>query len=118
MQHITLSDKQREYIQSKIEHLGTIDKRIDDSSTMVHVDIKHLSIADNDNKIEIDVNMTIPGGNFYVTESGKIPEEAINKAYETLRHQLEKYKSKHKHLHDAAKIPGSKEGEFDNLLEG
>lgn len=116
-QHIQISDDQKRYITSALEPLFSIDKHIDDPSSLLHIDVKHLPVKNKDESIEIDIKMIVPHGDFYVSDSGKTPEEAVDRSVKKLRNQLEKYKDKHNHLHNAAKDVDGNKGEFDDLIE-
>ncbi len=98
--HINLSDTQKEYITEKISNLGKYGKQIDDEATLVHVDVKKLDHVNKKEKVEIDIRMKVPGGDFFVQETGITPEETIDKAVLKFRHQIERYKDKKDHLHD------------------
>jgi len=121
--HIMLGDNQKDYITQKIEHIAVFDKHIDDASSITNVHIKHNgSVKDNKQSIVITVDMKVPHGQFHSSEVGKSPEAAIDKCIKKLEHQINKYKAKHNHLHDASKIPGEVVDEsidkFSDLVEG
>lgn len=117
-QHITLSDKQKDYITKTIQHMSVMDRHIDDPASTIHIDVKHLAVKNKDESIEIDVHMTVPHGNFKVADCGKTPEEAVDKVVLKLRKQIEKYKGKNLPSHDLTKEEMLQEmGEFDYLLE-
>lgn len=98
--NIRLADSQKDYITEKISHLAKFDERIADESSLVHVSVKGVEHENTKEKVEIDIRMKVPGGEFFAQDIGITPEETIDKAVVKFRHQLEKYKGKHEHLHD------------------
>lgn len=93
---LVLTDTETSYINSKMEKLSSMAKRIQDSSSEIRVDVIHEQTRDKSDSITCVITMYVPGSTLRVKENGTKVNEATDKAQEAMFPQIEKYKSKHK----------------------
>jgi ribosomal subunit interface protein len=91
---IKLTLKEEEYVQTKMEKLMTMAKRIKDESTELRVDIRKKETKDKDDSITCVITLYVPKDTLRVSENGSKINEAVDKAQETMFPQIEKYKAK------------------------
>lgn len=92
--HIHLGEKQKEYIENKLNSLN-IFKIVEDPSVMAKVDVELLEKGVEDKNMEMKVTMTVPGTVLRAETFCKAVEEGIDLLEAKLRMQLEKYKTTH-----------------------
>ena len=87
--HFDADAKLVDFIQRKADKLDTFFDRIIDGEVFMRLE-KNES---NENKI-IEIKLNIPGNQLFAKEKSKTFEAAADKAIESLRRQLKKYKEK------------------------
>jgi ribosomal subunit interface protein len=91
--HLSLTDGQKEYIETKLDHLKKFD-RVEDESTLVKVDVEYTESKISDRKILMIVQMVLPHMVARAEVDCKTVEEGIDLAHDKLKIQLEKHKEK------------------------
>jgi ribosomal subunit interface protein len=91
---LSLSDRQREYIEKKIQALSKF-KMMKDESVLVKVEVELIDAREDERKINLKVNINFLGELIRAEERGLTVEEAIDLVEDKLKTQLEKYKEKH-----------------------
>jgi len=89
--HFDADPKLLGFIQKKLEKLETFYDRITGGEVFLRLDKSDNSKIRN--KV-LEVKINVPGGEFFVKESGKTFEEATDVALEALKSQIKKFKSK------------------------
>lgn len=92
--HISLGEKQQEYIENKLNSLS-IFKVVEDPSVMAKVDVELMEKGVEDKNIQMNVTMSVPGTVLRAETVCKGVEEGIDLLEAKLRMQLEKYKTTH-----------------------
>jgi len=87
--HFTADKKLIDHIEKKIKKLGHVFDRIVGAEVFLRLE----NVQDDENKIA-EIKLLIPGSDLFVKKQSKSFEEAINKAEESLKRQLTKYKEK------------------------
>lgn len=88
----TITDDDKELIESKIEKLSKFDKRIADESVKVHVEIVR-GTRHNKPNYGARVQITIPGGSLRAETSGKTIADAIDEIEKKFRNAITKLDS-------------------------
>jgi ribosomal subunit interface protein len=89
---LRLSDRQEDYITSKIESLNRF-KIMEDPSVVVRVDVEYQEHLSSDKKILMAVTASVPQETLRAETDALTVEEGIDLMEEKLRSQLEKYKT-------------------------
>jgi ribosomal subunit interface protein len=89
---LRLSDRQEDYITSKIEMLTKF-KLMEDPSVTVRVDVEYQEHLSSDKKIVMAVTASIPQDSLRAETTALTVEEGIDLLEEKLRSQLEKIKT-------------------------
>jgi ribosome-associated translation inhibitor RaiA len=89
---LRLSDRQEDYISSKLESLS-IFKVMEDPSVVVRVDVEYSEHIASDKKITMAVTATVPQDTLRAETDCLTVEEGVDLLEEKLRAQLEKYKT-------------------------
>ncbi len=89
---LRLSDRQEDYITSKIEMLSKF-KIMEDPSVVVRVDVEYQEHLSSDKKILMAVTASVPQETLRAETDALTVEEGIDLLEEKLRSQLEKYKT-------------------------
>ncbi len=92
--NLSLNDFQKDYINGKIENLGTLGERVDDESTQVRVDVEVNSNKTSNKNITVEVTMFVPHAVVRAEVYATTVEEGMDLAVDKLKKQLERYKSK------------------------
>lgn len=96
--HFTADQKLLDFIQKKADKLETFFDKI----VSGEVYLKLENVEDEANKIS-EIKLTLPGLQMFAKEQCKTFEEATDLAVESLRKQIEKYKTKKSIAAEAAK---------------
>ncbi|MBL4675424.1 MAG: ribosome-associated translation inhibitor RaiA [Mucilaginibacter sp.] len=96
--HFTADQKLLEFIQKKADKLETFFDKI----VSGEVYLKLENVEDEANKIS-EIKLTLPGLQMFAKEQCKTFEEATDLAVESLRKQIDKYKTKKSIAAEAAK---------------
>ncbi|QXV66990.1 ribosome-associated translation inhibitor RaiA [Mucilaginibacter achroorhodeus] len=96
--HFTADQKLLDFIQKKADKLETFFDKI----VSGEVYLKLENVDDEANKIS-EIKLTLPGLQMFAKEQCKTFEEATDLAVESLRKQIEKYKTKKSIAAEAAK---------------
>ena len=89
-----ISDTDREYIETKMEKITTLAKRLKDESSEIHVDVQHDQTKDAHDEITCLITVTIPKSTLRAEAHGGLVTEAVDLAKKKLLPQIEKYKTK------------------------
>lgn len=89
---LRLSDRQEDYITSKVESLNRF-KIMEDPSVVVRVDVEYQEHLSSDKKILMAVTASVPQETLRAETDALTVEEGIDLLEEKLRSQLEKYKT-------------------------
>ena len=117
--HITLSDKQLEYIREKVFNLSEYGHRVDDESTQVRVDVESNTIKTSNKNITVQVTMFVPHAVIRAEVYSTTVEEGIDLTVEKLKKQLERYKSRQNRRDKSGKwIPSSTLEKISSTQEG
>lgn len=92
--HITLSDKQLEYIREKLFHMKTYSEKIADESTQVRVDVESNKMKTSNKNVTVQVTMFVPHAVIRAEVYSTTVEEGIDLAVDKLKKQVDRYKSK------------------------
>jgi len=87
--HFDAGQKLIDHVNKKVNKLGQFFEGI----TGAEVYLRLQNVQDDENKIA-EIKLNIPGNDLFVKRQSKTFEEAINKAVDTLKRQLTKYKEK------------------------
>lgn len=88
--HFTADQKLLEFIGKKMNKLDQFYDRIIDSDVILSLDNLNAQVKD---KVVV-IRTKIPGSTLIAKEKAKVFEESVDLAIESLRRQLERYKSK------------------------
>ena len=88
--HFTADQKLLEFIGKKMNKLDQFYDRIIDSDIILSLDNLNAQVKD---KVVV-IRTKIPGSTLIAKEKAKVFEESVDLAIESLRRQLERYKSK------------------------
>jgi len=91
---ITLSDKQKDYINEKIENLTKYAERLADEATIIRTDVEKRKMRSGDQKITTQITMYVPHAVIRAEEHGQNVEETVDLTVEKLKKQIERYKDK------------------------
>ncbi|MFC1750837.1 ribosome hibernation-promoting factor, HPF/YfiA family [Pseudomonadota bacterium] len=106
--HMRLNDDQKDYVQSKIEHLKKYSDKVDDESTKVRVDVESKKSKISDKDISVQVTMYVPNAVIRAEVVSTTIEEGTDIAVDKLRKQIERYKTKQNRRDSSGKwIPAS-----------
>jgi ribosome-associated translation inhibitor RaiA len=89
---LTLSERQQEYIKTKIDTLKRVARRGDDESSKAYIDIEFVQHKDPSETICIKVKFVTPGKTYHSEECGTTVEEVIDIIEQKLRNQIEHQK--------------------------
>ncbi len=92
--HLSLSQRQQDYIEKKLRTLKKF-KVLADDSVQVRVDAEYLDSKTSDTSIEMKVTMSVPKTTLRAESKAITIEAGIDLIEEKLRKQLRKYKEKH-----------------------
>jgi len=90
--NIRLNERQIDYMQKKIDYLKKLAKRIGDESSIATIDVA--KTAEKTERIQLKINLKVPNKLFRTQVTANQFEEAVDKAEEKLKVQIEKYKGK------------------------
>lgn len=93
--NVELTQKEESFVREKIEHLGKYSLKLEDESILVKVEIFRNKVKSTDDKIVVEITIDVPHSIIRAEEAGAILEEALNKACDRLKRQIEKYKNSH-----------------------
>ena len=91
--HFDASQKLIDHVNKKVNKLGQFFEGIIGAEVFLRLQ----NVPDDENKI-VEIKLIIPGNDLFVKRQSKTFEEATNKAVDTLKRQLTKYKEKLKGL--------------------
>ena len=89
-----LTDEEREYIETKMEKITQLAKRMKDESSVIRVEIHHDKTKSKEDEITCIITITIPKDTLRSEVQASIVTEAVDKAKKMLIPQIEKYKEK------------------------
>src|SRR3989338_7071900 len=91
-QHISISERQQEYLEKKMSNLEKFAARVSDASSRCHVDIRKKKVKDKEQKIELAAKLSLPQDNFHTDVHGMVFEEAVDLLFDKLCRHIKKYK--------------------------
>lgn len=94
-EHISLSEKQKAYVEEKISTLKKYGDRLSDEAVQVKVHIERNERLGQSEKISMKVSMAVPQANFRAEVEALTVEEGADKIHDKLLRQIERYKAKH-----------------------
>lgn len=116
--NLTLNERQKDYVNEKVEHLKTYSERVDDESTQVRVDIETNKIKTSNKNITVQVTMFVPHAVIRAEVFSTTIEEGVDLAVDKLKKQIERYKSKKNRRDTSGKwIPASTLEEISSTQE-
>lgn len=105
---LSLTDAQKEYIQSKVDKLATYAERIRDESSEIRVEIERSKSKNLDEKYVCQITMFVPGAVLRAETKETTVEAVADSAEQKLITQIERYKSKQSRRNKSGKwIPAS-----------
>lgn len=92
--NVELIDREREYLEKKVQHLEKYADRVADESSKIHIDVEHMNIKTTDHKLQIQGTLHVPHAVLRAEVSGLTFEEAADLFVEKIKKQIERYKLK------------------------
>ncbi len=99
--HIELTEKQKDYINAKVENIQKYERRVADEASQIRVDIERHKVKSSSEDIELQITLRIPHSVIRAEVRGATVEEATDKAMDKIKKQIERYKTR-KHRRNKA----------------
>jgi putative sigma-54 modulation protein len=96
--NLTLSDKQKEAIESKVSKLYKLADRLSDESTEFRVEIKHEKSRRAEDAFACELTIFAPGSVIRAETKNETIENAVDECMDKIKKQISRYKSKVEHL--------------------
>lgn len=92
--NVKLSDKEKAYLATKLDHLRKYSERIGDESSLCRVEFEQKKLRSQGYCVSCEVTLSIPQAVIRAEVSGEAVEEVIDRAILKLRRQIERYKAR------------------------
>lgn len=99
--NLNLTNDQLDYIADRVERLSKYAGRIGDEATMVEVEVHRNEHKTSDKGITLEMTIIAPHATIRSEAHGITIEESADQAFDKLKKQIERYKSKNDRRHKA-----------------
>lgn len=92
--NLHLTDREKEYVEKKINHLQKLADRVGDEASKMHIDVMNSDIKTSDKKMKIQGTLHVPYAYLRAEVQGTTVEEATDFFVEKMERQIGRYKAK------------------------